>query len=206
MASPAQITANRANSQRSTGPRTEVGKQASRGNAMRHGLTGAQIVIPGENPDHYEELRQGMHDSHRPANEPERVLVDQIAANAWRLLRAQRIETAVLAKFAEGADDPDAAIALAFLERPKDLDRIMRYVTAASRAYYQSLNQLLKLQKERETRDRDAAMMNAELVEVAMSATPPIGFVSKNATAAVPATLPLPGGYSSNIRRDTDSL
>jgi hypothetical protein len=149
MASPAQLLANRENAQLSTGPRTEAGKEASSRNSTRHGLTGTQIVMPGEDASAYEELRQGLHLSYDPANDAERILVDQIAANAWRLLRAQRIETAFLAKLAEGSDNPDAAIAAAFLERPKDLARMQRYVTAANNAYYKAMSELAKLQKDR---------------------------------------------------------
>jgi len=149
MASPAQILANRDNAQRSTGPKTTAGKQAVSRNATRHGLTGGQIVMPGEDPAAYEDLRQGLHQSHRPANEAERVLVDQIAANAWRLLRAQRVETAFLVKLTEGAKDPDAALAAAFLEKPKELARMHRYMAAAQGAYYKAITQLAKPQKER---------------------------------------------------------
>ncbi len=47
-ASAAQIAANRANSLLSTGPNTIAGKEASRRNSLKHGLTGAGVVIPGE--------------------------------------------------------------------------------------------------------------------------------------------------------------
>lgn len=117
MASPAQILANRDNAQLSSGPKTTEGKQAAGRNSLRHGLTGTQIVIRGEDTSAYEELREGMHRSYTPANDAERVLTDQIAANAWRLLRAQRVETAFLTKLTEGSDDPDTAIAVAFLEK-----------------------------------------------------------------------------------------
>jgi hypothetical protein len=149
MASPAQILANRENAQRSTGPRTQEGKQAASRNATRHGLTGTQIVMPGEDASAYEELRQGLHESYRPAGEAELILVDQIAANAWRLMRAQRVETAFFAKLTEGAKDPDAALAEAFLEKPRELARMHRYVAAAQSAYYKAITQLSKLQKER---------------------------------------------------------
>lgn len=170
MATPAQILANRNNSQLSSGPKTAEGKQASSRNATRHGLTGTQIVIPGEDPAVYEELRQSLSQSHKPANDAERILVDQIAANAWRLLRAQRVETAFLAKLVEGSEDPDTAIATAFLERPKDLARIQRYVTSAQNAYYKAMSQLAKLQKERAAAEPETAM-----VEILR----PVGFVSQ---------------------------
>ena len=149
MASTAQILANRDNAQLSSGPKTEAGKQASSLNATRHGLTGAQIVMPGEDAIEYEQLRRGLRETHNPANDAERLLVDQIAANAWRLMRAQRVETAFLAKLAEGSENPIAAIAAAFLERHKDIARMQRYVTAANNAYYKAISELSKLQKER---------------------------------------------------------
>ena len=89
-----RLLANRQNSLHSTGPVTPEGKAISSRNSFRHGLTGTQIVMPGEDPAAYEELRQGMHNSFRPANVPEHALVDQIATNYWRLMRAQRVETA----------------------------------------------------------------------------------------------------------------
>jgi hypothetical protein len=173
MASPAQILANRENAQLSTGPKTEAGKKASSRNSSRHGLTGTQIVMPGEDASAYEELREGLHFAHNPANDPERILVDQIAANGWRLMRAQRVEAAFLSKLAEGSDNPDGAIAAAFLERPKDLARIARYVTAASNAYYKALSELSKLQKARAAAERQAAMF-----ESWAASQEPDGFVS----------------------------
>ena len=60
MASPAQILANRENAQRSSGPRTTEGKQAASRNSTRHGLTGTQIVIPGEDASAYQEPLEGI--------------------------------------------------------------------------------------------------------------------------------------------------
>jgi hypothetical protein len=45
-ASPARIEANRLNAQKSTGPKTDAGKERSRRNAVRHGLTGSGSVLP----------------------------------------------------------------------------------------------------------------------------------------------------------------
>jgi hypothetical protein len=187
MASPAQILANRDNAQLSSGPKTPAGKQTSGRNATRHGLTGTQIVMPGEDPAAFEELQRGLHQAHRPANDAERLLVDQIAANAWRLMRAQRIETACLAKLVENQDNPDAALAAAFLERPADLARIQRYVTAAQNAYYKAMSQLSKLQKERAIAEYEAAALEAMR---SSRPEPAIGFVSQ----PEPAHEPEPSG------------
>ena len=47
MASEAQIQANRANAQKSTGPRTAEGKATVAQNAVKHGLRAEQMVIKG---------------------------------------------------------------------------------------------------------------------------------------------------------------
>ena len=47
MATAKQISANQRNAHLSTGPRTDRGKAAARGNALRHGLA-ATVVVPGE--------------------------------------------------------------------------------------------------------------------------------------------------------------
>ena len=120
-----------------------------------------------------------MRVSYKPANEAERVLVDQIAANAWRLMRAQRVEAAFLAKITEGSEDPDAAIALAFMEKSKEMARMSRYVAAAQSAYYKAITQLSKLQKERST-------IQFLIEEAAISQMDSsIGFVSYNEKAPV---------------------
>jgi len=114
-------------------------------------------------------------------DDAERVLVDQIAANAWRLMRAQRVEAAFLTKLTEDAEDPDAAIALAFLERPKDMARIHRYVTAAQNAFYKAMAELAKLQKLRAVAEQEAMAVEfasfAESIE-SESTESPVGFVS----------------------------
>jgi hypothetical protein len=46
MTSARQLQANRHNALKSTGPRTISGKQASRRNALRHGLTAETLIEP----------------------------------------------------------------------------------------------------------------------------------------------------------------
>jgi hypothetical protein len=49
-----QIAANRRNAGRSTGPKTAAGKDRAKGNALKHGLTAAQITVFDEHPEDFE--------------------------------------------------------------------------------------------------------------------------------------------------------
>ena len=44
--SAAKIASNRANSKKSTGPKTEAGKTIARQNSLKRGITGAGVVLP----------------------------------------------------------------------------------------------------------------------------------------------------------------
>jgi hypothetical protein len=48
-----QIAANRRNAAKSTGPTTEEGKQRSRCNALRHGLTAETVICTLEHVEDY---------------------------------------------------------------------------------------------------------------------------------------------------------
>src|SRR5438445_5215402 len=93
MGSPAQDRANRANSARSTGPKTAEGRATSSANSLQHGLTAQQIVIRDEEEDQFHALIADLTASHTPANPADIILVGQIGENYWRLMRARRIET-----------------------------------------------------------------------------------------------------------------
>src|ERR1035437_2498530 len=72
MATPTQITANRANAQNSTGPRSVEGKSVSRFNALKHGIDAASIVIPVEDPADYDDLADHYLQEFRPQILPRR--------------------------------------------------------------------------------------------------------------------------------------
>jgi hypothetical protein len=88
MASEKQSLANRANAKRSTGPKTPAGKALSRMNACKHGLTAQNIVIRDEDPKKFDSLRAELWDEWQPRPGMESVLVDRLAGQTWRLLRA----------------------------------------------------------------------------------------------------------------------
>ncbi len=56
MASEKQIAANRQNARKSTGPKTDAGKQRSRQNAFRHGLTAQTVIRHVESAAAYTDL------------------------------------------------------------------------------------------------------------------------------------------------------
>ena len=60
MTSIKQFKANRANATKSSGPKTAAGKQRSRMNAVKHGLTAATLVLAGENADDFDSLRAAL--------------------------------------------------------------------------------------------------------------------------------------------------
>jgi hypothetical protein len=165
MSTAAQKSANVSNSHLSTGPRTEQGKQKAAKNSAKHYLTAKQVVVPGENPDEYNELHHDLEQSWNPANPQESLLVEQIAQNAWRLMRVRRLEAATFESFMprlqpsassfqpRSPDRPPAddgkAMMRAFHENAKAFDNLRRYATPIERAYHNAIAELTKLQKER---------------------------------------------------------
>src|SRR5271165_2829946 len=87
-----QVAANRLNTQRSTGPRTPAGKARVSVNALTHGLTARDAVLPGEDPDDFERFRAGLMNSLDPHDTLESALAEMIVANVWRLRRIPKIE------------------------------------------------------------------------------------------------------------------
>jgi hypothetical protein len=88
--------ANRINAQRSSGPRTELGKSRSKMNALKHGLSAKKIVIGDEDPKEFEALRAALERDWQPETAFESELVDQLAGSLWRLRRVPAIEAAIV--------------------------------------------------------------------------------------------------------------
>lgn len=92
MTSKKQLVANAQNALKSTGPRTLRGKARSRQNAVKHGLTACQVVLPGEDPKEYEALKNAMFLSLQPDGALENQLVERAASLTWRLRRVPVFE------------------------------------------------------------------------------------------------------------------
>jgi hypothetical protein len=110
--SDAQLAANRANAQKSTGPVTDEGKAKSSLNAVKTGLTGRTVLLPTDDAIAYQEHLNRLFTKHTPAGDDEHNLVQTIADTEWRLLRIHPLEAGIfslgLRKLAgQFADEPD---------------------------------------------------------------------------------------------------
>jgi hypothetical protein len=93
MTSYRQIEANRRNALKSTGPKTEAGKQASRRNAVRHGLTAETVLSALEDAEDYKAFEAAITADYDAQSAVERELVLRLASILWRLRRATTMET-----------------------------------------------------------------------------------------------------------------
>ncbi len=175
MASQKQIDANRLNALKSTGPNTEEGKSRSSMNALRHGLTAGEVVLPHENEDDYETMREGMLESYAPQNPAEVAVVEELADAYWRLLRLRRVETRYWEQLGGCYNRGDAGIAEALLQTPERQTRnFFRYYAQVEKSYYRALAAANHIRRER----RDFKPLKT------MAAAAENGFVSQNTGAA----------------------
>jgi hypothetical protein len=133
MSTPAQAAASRANGAQSHGPVTPEGKSQSAQNALRHGLRSTAVLIPGEDPEEFERHRAAYIHRFKPADQPERDLVEAISATRWRIKRLMALEARLL-------EEEDLARALSVL---------VRYEGQLNRTHDRALKQLEDLQNNR---------------------------------------------------------
>ena len=138
MATEKQLAANRENAKKSTGPRTPEGKAVSCMNAVTDGFASSTKFIKGEKQEDLDTLYRNLHEELKPATHVEQILVEKMIHNQWLSLRAIRLQSARLT-----GKQP-------WEELPKDLGLLIRYQTAADRAFHRAYSELLKLQKERQ--------------------------------------------------------
>jgi hypothetical protein len=147
MASPAQIAANLANAQKSTGPRTGAGKAVSRMNALQHGAYAEAPIILGEDPAAFEEIHHHYHAAYQPADPGAQALVDTVIRSTWLLRRLFRAETAVTAKLIEQANGDLGQAFLNDASGANAIGKIQRQIASLERARQQGLIQLGRLQR-----------------------------------------------------------
>ena len=180
-ASAAQLTANRANAAKSTGPRTPEGKEASRANALKHGLTGAGLVLPERAAAETERRYEAMVIELNPSCEVGLALVRRVATMSVRMESSVNHQTAAqtarvrqaLADFEapEGADESEVvrlrsrAANLAMFDPSKEATLARKYELAAERSFFRALKELRLVEKQNKALDRalEAAELGEEL-------------------------------------------
>jgi hypothetical protein len=121
MSSLKQIAANRRNALKSTGPTTPEGKDRSRCNALRHGLTAETVIAALEDAEDYQAFEAVVISDYDAESAVERELVLRLASVLWRLRRATGIETALFESEASKLEHGSSRLAL--VEVPDLSDR-----------------------------------------------------------------------------------
>jgi len=141
MSTQAQILANRANSQKSTGPSSEAGKETSSRNRFLHGLSNPNFLfslLDGlERPSEFESLQNELLAEHTPQTETELLLVRRLWESEWLRRRAILFQGMCF--------DPKDH----HLYDEKRFALFLRYQTTHERAFYKALNELQKLRNEK---------------------------------------------------------
>jgi len=194
--SQAQLEANQANAQKSTGPKTEEGKAIARFNARRHGLTGQFYCMSTEDETAYNIFEGKMLKTLQPEGAEEEQLAITITQDHWRLNRSRAVEFNLYGRghdeLAETIDAPTedahsaATMADTWRNDYRAYSNIALYETRIHRMIVKNKNCLTELQAERKAAEklaRDDAKLLVRLADFkgeAIESTHPIevnGFV-----------------------------
>ncbi len=152
MATEAQIAANRANAQLSTGPKTAEGKARSSKNNLKYGLSSKEfVVLPGEEQT-VKDWITGLHDEIQPCGALEVDVFRQLAHASWTLHRCRQAEVQSFHNQRHKGYD-----ILAYPVSEDALKLIDLYTRRAERAYHRALKELKNLQTERQLRNKSHA-------------------------------------------------
>jgi len=146
-ASAAQIAANRLNAEFSSGPVTQIGKQAVSQNALKHGLTGKFNVAPNESQEDFDALLAGLMQAEEPDDQEELQYVQYMAEAAWLSRRAVRLQDQAILSMQCGTPEEQKQAA-------KDLSLFLRYMTTHDRAFSRYATELRKHRNDRRKAER----------------------------------------------------
>ncbi len=154
---------------RASGPRTEAGRARSSINAVRHGLTGRGLLLPGETAAEYEAKLDGIFTSLAPRDDAEAELVALAADDIWKLSRLARIEKGItLGRIEE---------LLAFTGTAEKVGSTVNAIHALGAALASWTDEPLPAEKGTEFRRRFGAMASAIGLVEATVASPPAGYL-----------------------------
>ena len=163
MATEAQILANKANAAKSKGPTSPEGKMQSRTNSLKHGLTGAGIVLPERDTAEVHRRADAFAQELFADGELEHALVRRLALHSLRMERAADQQTSALsehirqveAEFVAPAGLDEAQVARlraeasrrAMFDTSKEATLARKYEAASERSFYRALKELRELRK-----------------------------------------------------------
>jgi hypothetical protein len=174
MLSEKQLAANIANAQRSTGPRTEEGKQRSSLNARRHNLTGQVSAMTDEDRIAHDAFSAALIKSMAPEGALELQLAQRVATDSWRLNRASAIEDNIFAlglsqHADETIDHPEIQTAFAtvrtFTAEAKSIELLTLYEQRINRSLHRNLALLEQLQAVRKAERKAAGKQAVKLIQ-----------------------------------------
>src|SRR5579875_222059 len=183
MSSPAQLAADRANAELSSGPKSPEGKAKSSHNAVKTALTGQTILLPTDDVELYQLHVQAFIDDFQPATPRECDLVQSIANTFWRLKRIPSLEAAILARGeiecahlfeAQPADIRSTLVAgEAYLRYEKQIRNLHIQEARLFRRFQQERAELTQLQEERREKQAEALHQAALQYEAAQRDSKP---------------------------------
>ena len=106
MSTKEQVSANRANSKHSTGPSAKSWP-VTRLNGLKHGLRASTVILPGEDPQEFENQRGYWVDHLKPRNRLELEMVVRCVCASWMLDRVENAIREELAAQIEEASDKE---------------------------------------------------------------------------------------------------
>ena len=190
----AQLAANRANAQHSTGPQSSTAKAAVSLNAVKTGLTGQTVVLPNEDAKRYSAYIAEYEAEFQPVGIQERELVQSLADIRWRLNRIPALEAALdtYARVTITEQYPNTAgVHLDFIltvevqeKNEKKLHNIHLHEARLARRRERELAQLHALQQERKAKEAEANEAAAKATAEKTPAATPQPAPARTAAAA----------------------
>jgi hypothetical protein len=172
----AKTIANRANAQKSTGPRTEAGKSRSSLNALKHGCSAQTMIFPGEDATHFQNFHQSYLTDLAPVGAVELGMVQTICETQWSINRIRAHEAGI---FALGHEQHASALhtggdqiiqaaltgAVVLRNELESIKTISLYLQRASRLFQSTLKQLREIQAERKANTQIEINQAADVLE-----------------------------------------
>jgi hypothetical protein len=146
MASTAQITANRANAAKSTGPRTAAGKSRSSQNNLRHGFRSGAILVNEEDPA-FLRILAGHITMYAPSGPTQLAAVHRIAQHTYRQRLLEQMEDELLLNGR-------------LLSSPSALGTLFAYRMKVDKEYTAAIREFREMQLISDVRTQSAAVQN----------------------------------------------